>query len=223
MLEAYHPELYPQCLLRTLATVGRTLDHLAIEPQPPLEGLCVESLRDLALLHGEHFSALRVVMSGGGTVETTGASAEMLQLEDFGVLERSPLEVKRMFIADPKLLTICELQPAHEGALPAIPQHLEQLLQKAEGKVLELLARRDLVPSIIASLDLSGTNMGPACAAACLLGANNVPEWGLASMGLPSSDFPCFAFEGRPALLCGLCCPFREAVAARPVGQPWQG
>lgn len=115
ILQAYNPDLYPRHLLRILATAGRTLDCVATQPVVSLENLRVDSLRDHALLKDGHLQALRAVMSSGGTVEDASATSEMLQLEDLGFLERSPLEKKRLFMADPKLLTICEMQPAHDS------------------------------------------------------------------------------------------------------------
>ena len=153
MLKAYHPHL-SSSLLRVVATTGRMLDSIFAKPETNLENLAVEYLRQHFILQEEHLAALRLVVDSGSAL-VADIDGLTLQLQDAGLLETSPLDSSRLFLADPKLITIHALQKALNRASPD-PTILNRRLNEAERKVLELLVRQDLVVTIIHHLGLSG-------------------------------------------------------------------
>ena len=155
MLKAYHPLLFPSSLLRIVATTGRMLDCIYAKPETNLEDLSVAYLRQHFILQDEHLHALRTVVESGSAL-VTNVDGQTLQLLDAGLLDFSPFDSsKRLHLADPKLITIHALQKALNRASPD-PTILNRRLNEAEGKVLELLVRQDLVVTIIHHLGLSG-------------------------------------------------------------------
>lgn len=192
MLQAHHPTLYPRSLLRIMCMHGRSLHRLASTPQLPLLEVGDVDVSELTMVKGEHLNVLTVVMSGGAAQisKLNSGAAEAQQLVDAGYLDVEPRDSDSVVLSDPVMITRKELRPAisqHrplpedddqsspppgvDGPPPAAGTNMdseleaaaERQLPLAEGKVLEVLARKDLLNSILEKLGYAGGWVALSC------------------------------------------------------------
>lgn len=164
MLEAYHPT-FPRDILHVMATAGRRLDRIYARPLVPPLDLRMIALRQYVILDDRHLAALRAVMHTGSVTQDVAMSSgqiSLFQLMDFGLLESSPFESKRLLLADPVLITMNVVQPAFV-TMPMDLEYFGDLLATAEGKVLEFLVRNDLATICIKHMNLAGVCPGLSC------------------------------------------------------------
>ena len=124
------------------------------------------AFRQYVILDDSHLAALRAVLHDTGSVTQDVAMSSgqirLFQLMDFGLLESSPFESKRLLLADPVLITMNVVQPAFV-TMPMDLEYFGDLLATAEGKVLEFLVRNDLATICIKHMNLAGVCPGLSC------------------------------------------------------------
>lgn len=159
MMQLYHRSSYPEMLLRAVATSGRNLQRFYDQPETPPDQLSIAYLQDAVALQGSHLDAVTAVVQNRGTTKGLVASADAGRLAAWEVFDRSPLDSAQLHCVDPQLITITVLEKAGVAGVSESAQdrqRLEQQLEVAEGYVLEVLVRKDLVQSLGARLQLHG-------------------------------------------------------------------
>lgn len=163
MLSQYHPDMYPEVLLRAVATNGRYLDRYTVRPFTELVELKLQHLKIRSLLQGNHLAAIERAIQMHGTVKLLQVEdlAALSQLWSYEVFEASPMDNRSLQLVEPQLLTITHLAKAGANKTNQMNEAdetklMEEALSVAEGYVLEVLLRTDLINSLLQRLELAG-------------------------------------------------------------------
>jgi hypothetical protein len=163
MMRQYHPQAYPQDLLRAVATSGRYLDCFLVQPVTPLELLSLRNLNSHTLLHPNDLEAVIEVITNHGNTKKLRISDKPLRMGPINCFDASPFDYSQLDLAEPQLVTAAVLMRAgvfnfytsainnHIGA-----EELEEEVQVAEGYAMEVLLRKDLVDPLVSHLGLQG-------------------------------------------------------------------
>lgn len=155
MLLQHHPDSYPGGLLRAVATNGRYLDRYQVRPTTNLPELNLQHLTHLALLQEGHLNVVEAAVKMRGSVKLLQVQdhvARLSQLQSYEVFESSPMDSNSLQLVEPQLLTITQLIKANAKT----KDEKEAALAVAEGFVLEVLLRKDLINNLLQRLGLAG-------------------------------------------------------------------